>query len=161
MKRNAALLAVALTAALSISHAGTSINTIGSRDGTAIKGYDPVAFFTQKKATSGSPNFSYEWSGAKWLFASEEDLLLFKQEPEKYAPQYGGHCAFGMSEGYVSKKPTNGDFEIMDGKLYLFPAGDYRGSTKEAWWRYGRGPKQRIADADKNWPRFKTELEAK
>jgi len=161
MRISSALPGLLLSVGLSLSYAGTAINTIGSADGTAIKGYDPVAFFTQKKATQGNPNFSYEWSGAKWLFASEEDMQQFKQDPEKYAPQYGGHCAFGMSEGYVSKKPTNGDFEIMDGKLYLFPAGDYRGSTKNAWWQYGGGPKRRIADADMNWPRLKAKLEAK
>jgi len=141
--------------------AGTPINTIGSSDGVAIKGYDTVAFFTQKKAVAGDPTISYEWQGARWLFVSQENLQQFKENPEKWVPQYGGHCAYGMSEGYVSTKPTNGDFEVMDGKLYLFPAGDHRGSAKDAWWRYGRGPKYRIEVADKNWPRFKSELEAK
>jgi YHS domain-containing protein len=154
---------VALLVAFSacLSHAGTAINTIGSSDGVAIKGFDPVAFFTLKKATPGDPNLTYEWSGAKWQFASDENLQQFKQDPEKFAPQYGGHCAYGMSEGYVSRKPTNGDFEIMNDKLYLFPAGDHRGSTRDAWWRYGAGPKRRIADADRNWPRLKADLEAK
>jgi YHS domain-containing protein len=143
------------------SDAGTSINTIGSADGIAIKGFDTVAFFTQKKAVAGSSAFSHEWAGATWLFASDANLQAFKQDPEKWAPQYGGHCAFGMSEGYLSKKPTNGDFEVMGEKLYLFPAGDHRGSTKDAWWRYGAGPKTRIADGNKHWPKHKSELEAK
>ena len=138
--------------------AGTAINTIGSTDGVAIKGYDTVAFFTQKKAVQGSPEFTYEWGGAKWLFVNDENLQKFKQNPEQWAPQYGGHCALGMAEGYISKKPTSGDFEVMDGKLYLFPAGDYRGSAYSAWRRYA---KFNIVAGDKNWPGFKKELESK
>ena len=143
------------------SHAGTSINTIGSSDGIAIRGFDTVAFFTQKKAVPGSPSFSYQWAGTTWLFSTEENLQAFKLDPEKWAPQYGGHCAYGMSDGYVSQKPTSGDFEVMGEKLYLFPLGDHRGSAKDAWWRYGAGPKRRIAEADKQWPKFRSELEAK
>ena len=138
--------------------AGTAINTIGSTEGVAIKGYDTVAFFTQKKAVQGSPEFTYEWGGAKWLFVNDENLQKFKQNPEQWAPQYGGHCALGMAEGYISKKPTSGDFEVMDGKLYLFPAGDYRGSAYSAWRRYA---KFNIVAGDKNWPGFKEELPAK
>ena len=138
--------------------AGTAINTIGSTDGVAIKGYDTVAFFTQKKAVQGSPEFTYERGGAMWLFVNDENMQKFKQNPEQWAPQYGGHCSLGMAEGYISKKPTIGDFEVMDGKLYLFPAGDYRGSAYSAWQRYA---KFNIVAGDKNWPGFKEELAAK
>ena len=138
--------------------AGTAINIIGSTESVAIKGYDTVAFFTQKKAILGNPAFTYEWEGATWLFVSDENLQKFKQNPEQWSPQYGGHCALGMAEGYISKKPTNGDFEVMDGKLYLFPAGDYRGSAYSSWRRY---MKFNIVAGDKNWPAFKSELTAK
>ena len=140
------------------SFAGTAINTIGSTDGVAIKGYDTIAFFTQKKAVQGSPEFTYEWGGAKWLFVNDENLQKFKQNPEQWAPQYGGHCALGMAEGYISKKPTSGDFEVVDGKLYLFPAGNSMGSAYSAWRRYA---KFNIVAGDKNWPGFKEELPAK
>ena len=140
------------------SLAGTAINTIGSTDGVAIKGYDTVAFFTQKKAIIGTPEFTHEWAGARWFFVSDENLQTFKQNPEQWAPQYGGHCALGMSEGYISQKPTSGEFEVMDGKLYLFPAGDHRGSAYSAWRRYA---KFNIPAGGKNWPALKEKLEAK
>ena len=62
-----------------------------SPDGAAIDGYDPVAYFTQGKALEGSKAFTYEWMGAQWRFASTTNLVLFKSDPNKYAPQYGGY----------------------------------------------------------------------
>jgi YHS domain-containing protein len=59
--------------------------------GLAIKGYDPVAYFDQRKPLKGSEKFAYQWMGAEWRFASAEHLDLFKSNPEKYAPQYGGY----------------------------------------------------------------------
>jgi len=155
------VLAVLLALAASRVYAGTTINTNGSPDGVAIGGFDTVAFFKQGKAVKGSAEFTYEWGGAKWLFANEEHLQLFKLSPEKWAPQYGGHCAYGMSEGYVSQKPTGGEFEIVNDKLYLFPAGNFRSSSRDAWLRFGSGPIQRIYHGDKNWFKAKSELESK
>lgn len=60
-------------------------------DGTAIKGYDPVAYFTEGQPVKGRKEYQFEWQGAKWLFASQEHLAMFKEDPEKYAPQYGGY----------------------------------------------------------------------
>ena len=59
--------------------------------GVAIKGYDPVAYFTDAKPTKGKKNFEYQWQGAKWRFSSARNLELFKADPGKYAPQYGGY----------------------------------------------------------------------
>ncbi len=59
--------------------------------GIAIKGYDPVAYFTEGKPVKGSEKFTYQWNGAVWQFASSESLNLFSAAPEKYAPQYGGY----------------------------------------------------------------------
>lgn len=59
--------------------------------GVAIKGYDPVAYFTLSKPVEGSAEFEYEWMGAKWRFSSARHRDLFKSNPEKYAPQYGGY----------------------------------------------------------------------
>ena len=67
--------------------------------------------------------FAHEWNGAVWHFSSTANRELFKATPEKYAPEYGGHCALGASEGYISQKPTNGQYAIFRGKLYLFPPG--------------------------------------
>ena len=67
----------------------TPINVNG--DGVALKGYDPVAYFTEGHPVEGQEEFQYEWRGAKWHFASREHLDLFRKNPEKFAPQYGGY----------------------------------------------------------------------
>ena len=67
--------------------------------GVAIEGYDPVAYFKVEKAVEGKKEFSFKWSGAKWLFSSEENRELFKSDPLKYAPQYGGYCAYAVVGG--------------------------------------------------------------
>ena len=60
-------------------------------DGVALKGYDPVAYFTEGRPVKGLKDFQFEWNSAKWLFASSEHLALFREDPAKYAPQYGGY----------------------------------------------------------------------
>ena len=74
---------------VSCSSSGNPINI--DSDGITLKGYDTVAYFTVGKPLKGSRQFSYDWKGAKWLFASKEHLDLFASSPEKYAPQYGGY----------------------------------------------------------------------
>ena len=146
----------------SLAAAGTFVNTAGSDDGTAISGYDTVAFFTVRRAVQGKREFSVEWMGAKWLFASAENLALFKANPEKFAPQYGGHCAWCVSENCICGRPANGQFEVLEGRLYLFPDGNKGRSagTKNAWWMTGGGPARRIPNSDKHWPELKAKLEA-
>ena len=115
--------------------------------GKAIRGYDPVAYFTQQKAVKGNEKFSYQWNGAAWHFASRENLDLFISNPAKYAPQYGGYCAYGLSNGY--KAPTEPDaWTIENGKLYL----NYDLNVRTLW---SKEKKERIAKADQNWPRIK------
>ena len=75
----------------------------GGRTDTAINGYDTVAYFTVGKAAKGQDSLSTQWPGAKWKFASQTNLDLFKANPEKYAPQYGGYCAYGVTQGYLVK----------------------------------------------------------
>lgn len=151
-----AILIVSLVA--SAAQAGTAVNTIGSTDSVAIMGYDPVEFFVRKKAIKGIPENVYEWAGAKWNFSSQENLQTFKADPERWAPQYGGHCSEGMADGYISKKPTSGDFAIDDDKLYLFPVANFGGKVSPIWARF---QKQNILAGDKNWARLKPELENK
>ncbi len=85
----------------------------------AIKGYDPVAYFNQNKAVEGSPSFTYRWLGATWQFTSAENRDLFAKEPTRYAPQYGGYCADGVSLGTVTTNIDPKAWRIIDGKLYL------------------------------------------
>jgi YHS domain-containing protein len=109
------------------------INTLSgglfdTKTGIAIKGYDPVAYFMQNKPVKGVDTYVYEWQGAKWKFASQPDLDAFKANPAKYAPQYGGYCAYGVAnDNLVSIEPDK--FTIIDGKLYL----NYDGDVQTKW----------------------------
>jgi YHS domain-containing protein len=103
------------------------INTFGpggsffsdpDRTGVAIKGYDTVAYFKEKKPVAGKDEFMTSWMGAKWKFANKENLDDFKASPEKYAPQYGGYCAYGIANGSAVKIEPE-QWTIIDDKLYL------------------------------------------
>lgn len=100
----------------------------------AVGGYDTVAYHTDGKPTKGDKKFSTEYLGAEWRFASQQNLDLFLADPAKYAPQYGGYCAWAMAGGEKGERPygAKGDpkqWEIVDGKLYL----NYDASVKEDW----------------------------
>jgi len=113
----------------------------------AIQGYDPVAYFKEGKPLKGKKEFSTLWNGAQWSFSSKQNLETFKSDPEKYAPQYGGYCAYGTSEGH--KAPTQPDaFTIVNDKLYL----NYNKDVKTEW---SKNKKERIQKADQNWPSVK------
>ena len=85
----------------------------------AIDGYDTVAYFTLKKATRGSKQFTHQWNDKIWYFSSAENRELFAASPERFAPQFNGFCANGLSDGHaVAANPKN--WRIIDGKLYLF-----------------------------------------
>ena len=117
------------------------------KDGLAINGYDPVAFFRQSKAVKGATVYSLEWRDATWRFSSKENLDSFAQSPELYAPQYGGYCAFGMAEGH--KAPTEpGTWSIVNGKLYF----NYNIKVKQLW---VKDTTAYIAKGDVNWPDIK------
>ena len=101
---------------------------LGGRTDVAILGYDPVAYFTDGKPVKGDPKFVHEWRGARWRFASRAHLETFKANPEKYAPQYGGYCAYGVSQdNLVGIEPDK--FKIFDGKLYL----NYNADVQATW----------------------------
>lgn len=94
------------------------------KDGYAIGGYDPVAYFKASEARKGKESIAFEWNDAKWLFSSEEYRDLFKASPEKYAPQYGGWCAYGISghndgPGYGAQSRPEDSWTIIDDKLYF------------------------------------------
>ena len=112
--------------------------------GGAIRGYDPVAYFTDGRPVKGSPQFTHQWRGATWHFASAENRDRFAAAPEKFAPQYGGYCAYGVAQGYaVSIDPAA--WSIVDGKLYL----NYSRSVREDWNKDIPGY---IRKANANWP---------
>lgn len=93
-------------------------NKIFSSNGIAIKGYDAVAFFNQNRAVKGEAKHQTQWENVNWYFSTLENLNLFKQSPEKYAPQFGGYCALGAA--HLGAVPTNPRaFSIHAGKLYF------------------------------------------
>lgn len=113
----------------------------------AIKGYDPVAYFTSGKPEKGDPQFSFRWNDADWNFSNQKNLDAFKLSPEKYAPQFGGYCAYGVSDNH--KSPTDPDaWTIVDGKLYL----NYNKQVKELWSKDKPGF---IMKANELWPTIK------
>ena len=117
--------------------------------GVAIRGYDPVAYFSEGKPTEGSSEFSFEWKDAEWRFASAENRDRFAANPEQFAPQYGGYCAYAVSQGGTANIDPAA-WRIVDGKLYL------NLSPKiQALWLKDR---QRYIDAaNENWPRLISE----
>jgi YHS domain-containing protein len=101
------------------SYAGDGVNT-GYFGNVAILGYDPVAYFTDGRATKGSPEIAKKWLGATWYFASAKHRDAFASEPVRYAPQYGGFCTLGAAFEEASANIDPEAWRIVDGKLYLF-----------------------------------------
>lgn len=114
------------------------------RNGLAIDGYDPVAYFTEKKPVKGSPEFRTAYQGSTFLFASATHRDAFVAEPTKYAPQYGGFCAYGMAKGYKAVIDPAA-FTVVRDKLYL----NYSESVRTRWLSDIPGYVQK---ADTNWP---------
>jgi YHS domain-containing protein len=88
------------------------------KSGVALKGYDPVAYFTEKKAVQGNKEFEHVWMDSTWRFSSPSNRDLFAANPEKYAPQFGGYCAWGVTQGYLAPIDPKA-WKVVDDKLYL------------------------------------------
>jgi YHS domain-containing protein len=114
------------------------------KDGIAIKGYDPVAFFKENKPVMGLSEHKAEFKGSVFYFASQANRDAFTADPVKYAPQYGGFCAFGMTSGYKAATDPQA-FTIVEDKLYL----NYNPEVKKLWSEDIPGF---VVKADKNWP---------
>ncbi|MCW1951818.1 MAG: YHS domain protein [Octadecabacter sp.] len=113
-------------------------------DGVAIRGADPVAFFTDAAPVIGSADHALMWEGATWHFASADNMELFMANPTSYAPQYGGYCAFAMSKGYLATSVPEA-WTVHDGKLYL----NYSVNVRQVWSEDIPG---NIGRADMQWP---------
>ncbi len=114
--------------------------------GGAIRGYDPVAYFTENQPIKGKKAFSHQWKNATWRFASARNRQLFRTNPQKYAPQYGGYCAYAVSQGYTASINPHA-WKIVEGKLYL----NYSKGVQRLWEENTDG---HIKRADENWPRI-------
>jgi YHS domain-containing protein len=114
-------------------------------DRPALKGYDPVAYFTDKRPMVGNAQYRYGWDGAIYQFASAEHLELFKAEPERYLPQYNNWCAASVAKG-VKVYPNPEYWLVVDGRLYLFGQPIGPGLMRA-------DPAAMKSQADENWPK--------
>ena len=112
----------------------------------AVGGFDAVAYQTQGLPVPGNPQFRVSWKGAEWRFSTIQNRDLFVREPDKYAPQYGGWCAFAVAQGVRS--PGDPRFwDVVNGRLYI-----NQSAGTQASWR--RDQASMIPRGDQNWPRL-------
>lgn len=114
--------------------------------GLAAQGYDVVAYFVDGRAVEGSDEFETSWRGATWRFASAAHRDLFTADPARYAPQYGGYCAWAVSQGYVADGDPE-QWKVVDGRLFL----NYNREVQQRW---EADIPALVAKADGNWPRL-------
>ncbi|MEZ5817550.1 MAG: YHS domain-containing (seleno)protein [Hyphomicrobiaceae bacterium] len=145
--------ATALTATSALMIANTAVTPAAAQSsavyvkgGYAVSGYDPVAYFTENKPVQGNPAISLEHGGARYLFANEANRAAFQQDPAKYAPQYGGYCAYAVAQGSTAHGDPHA-WSINNGKLYL----NYNQSVRASWSKNIPGY---VAKADANWPKL-------
>ncbi len=128
------------------SHSVNAADAVINKDqtGLALKGYDAVAYFDQAKAIAGKKDFEHSWMGATWRFSTMENRDLFAKNPEKYAPQFGGYCAFGVTGGYLARTDPTA-WKVVEGKLYL----NYNSDIQKKWSEDIPG---NISKANEKWP---------
>ena len=117
------------------------------KNGLAIRGYDPVAYFKQNKALEGKKEFAIFHQGAAYYFTSAENAALFKKDPAKYEPAYGGWCAYAMGANGEKVEVDPGTFKIKDGRLFLFYNKFFNNTLKD----WNKDENNLKAKADQNW----------
>jgi len=144
--RSRTWLATSVAAALFTFATPAIAEKLNVLDGLAIKGYDAVAYFTDGKASAGSAQFSYRWSDIEWRFASAAHRDAFAKDPTKYAPQYGGFCAYAASKGAIADTDPTA-FRVVDDRLYL-------NFSHQVLTQFSADLRGNIGKADANWPRL-------
>jgi hypothetical protein len=115
-----------------------------SRGDHALQGYDAVEYWISGQATSGNPSFEHRWNNAVWRFSTAANRERFAKDPERYAPEFGGYCAYAVSRGYTANIDPNA-WRIVDGRLYL----NYSKRVQKLWEEDVPG---NIAKGRQNWP---------
>ncbi len=124
-----------------------AVPPVNHAPGVTLKGYDAVAYFTEGKPVKGSKKYEFEWMGARWYFSSAGNRALFTKNPERYSPQYGGYCAYAVSQGITADIDPMA-WKIVEGKLYL----NLSPGVARIWEKDIPGY---IVKANKNWPTLK------
>lgn len=148
-RRNFLASSATFLTAVSVSSSAFARKVFSSR-GVAIRGFDTVAYFTQGKPVKGKPSLKTTWNGSTWHFSSQSNLDAFKANPAKYAPAYGGYCAWAMARGEVATTIPQA-WDIKNGKLYL----NYDLNIRDKWRADIPGF---IAKGDRHWPRVRSSL---
>jgi hypothetical protein len=142
------ILRIAAVLVLLFTTGAAQAQSFNNDRGIAARSYDVVAYFTDGKAVKGSPQFVHEHGGVQWRFASAEHLDLFRADPAKYTPQYGGYCAYGVAVGGLYDVRPEDSWSVVDGKLYL----NKDPSVKQTWLEDVPGY---IGKAETNWPKLR------
>ena len=142
-RRDTLFLASGLAVA-AVAPARADTPPVFAEEGLAMRGYDPVAYFKADAPAPGKFELTHEWNGATWLFASAENLADFAANPEAYAPQYGGYCAWAVARNYTASTVPDA-WHIHDGRLFL----NYSLRVRRRWRRDVPG---NVARGDANWP---------
>ncbi len=149
----ATLMALALTPIIGNAEAWAQSKTYppvhAAADRLALGSHDPVAYFTRNQPVAGDAAITLDWNGATWRFATAEHRAMFEANPQAYAPQFGGYCAWAASQGYIAPgDPTV--WRIVDGRLYL----NFNDRARMLWEQDIPGA---IARGEANWPRILTD----
>ena len=120
------------------------VEELNTRHGVALKGYDAVAYFADAEPAAGNPAISSQWQGATWLFSTAEHRTTFMADPSRYAPQFGGYCAFAVAQGTTADGDPH-QWAIVGGKLYV----NNNALAKKLW---DQDRPANIAAGDTNWP---------
>lgn len=139
--------AILLATFVGFAGPAAAIEPIFSDGGAAIRGYDPVSYFTQAKAVEGNTEHTVEHNGVEWRFSSAANRALFAANPERYTPQYGGYCAWAVANNYVAPIDPHA-WTIKDDKLYL----NYSKLVRTRWALNKSG---NIETANGNWPKLR------
>lgn len=140
--RRTLLTCILLLAPIATSYAQSNAQTAR----VAIKGYDPVAYFTDKRPVKGSLQLSYEFDGSRYHFASAKNRDMFASDPDRYAPRFDGYCTGSMARGVRAEADPEA-WVVADGKLYMFGAVKFKEiAEKDPQWFA-----LRVAEAGKNW----------
>jgi YHS domain-containing protein len=149
------LLSTALLAMIAVVGFGQDVSQLRKTQfnlekGIAISGYDPVAYFKERKATKGTKDLAVYAQGITYYFSSNENKDEFKKDPSKYEPQYGGWCAYAMGKDGSKVEIDPGTFKIIDGKLYLY-YNKFFNNTLKSW---NKDEDNLKTKADVNWKKF-------